>query len=341
MSLLEIINSPNRSETDLQKAFDILFNDRSVTSYINYVEYKDTLPALLDNLRMLSKSRLNSFEFCPFAFKCHYVVGMENEVSERMRIGKNLHLVNYQFWQNVKAEEILDWSKDVKRNLGKHVLKNYLKYIPPEDCDAEIYGLAEQFSQFEHERITAIYNAYGRTLDVTRRLVIPLAVELPVENYGNNLVGIIDRIDRTDNDAFCVIEYKYGKPKYVLKGYDRPRIMHELCFYDLLMEGNMAYVVKDEKTAVPIEDVLGLKPRFYYGAMLFFRDLYGTNGIMKLGNITRTNVRESIDNYWKMLDNGNFRPSPKYNYCQDKCDQYWELCEANPEWLEIENAIED
>jgi hypothetical protein len=337
-SLIDIINSGNRTEDDFEKAFDILFRrDGNVTSVAKYQEVRGSLPSLLDNLSMLSKSRLFSCEFCPFMFKMHYVAGVETEGNERMRLGKNLHLVNCQFWKSAKPNEILEWSNG---DLRKSILKRYLSFVPPEELTPEIYELSGKFAQFESERMTAIYNMHGQSMDVTRELILPLSVELPVENYGNNLMGIIDRVDRTDNGALCVVEYKYGKPKYVLNSYDRPRIMHELCFYDLLMEGDMVYVVKDEKTAVPVEDVLGLKPRFYYGAMLFFRDMDGTNGIVKLGNTARTNVRKLIDAYWEMLAAGNFQPSPKYNYCQDKCEFYWDLCELNPGWLEVENVMD-
>jgi uncharacterized Fe-S radical SAM superfamily protein PflX len=76
---LAIIRKMNRTEADRREAFEILFNKQnSASRHLKYEDIKD-FDKILDNLRMLSKSRLMLCRFCPYKFKCKYIFAFEPE----------------------------------------------------------------------------------------------------------------------------------------------------------------------------------------------------------------------------------------------------------------------
>jgi hypothetical protein len=336
---LEIIRKPRylRTEADFKKAYNILYrNDQTITNSLQYEDIIDFNP-ILDNLQLLSKSRFMKFEWCPFQFKCGYIMKIKDITERRIMIdGKNLHLVNQQFWEKgITLQDLLE----VKINdLPKLIYTKYRKLIPEENISTFLTQMISNFVWFETNRINEIFNEKEQTKETIERYVFPVANELAIENSSNNLMGIIDRIDRTTNECYAVIEYKYGKPKSMEKQWQKTKVMDELAFYSLLMQGDQVDVVCEDYHLENIEDFLGFKPLFYYGAMLFFQDIETTSRLYKIGKRKLRGVSKRIDRFWNCLDQGQFKPKPNQS-CHQWCSFYWDMCELNTEWLEIDNQV--
>lgn len=344
---LKIINKAKRTEADLRLAYKILYTaDKTVTNKIAFEDIED-FNAILDNLQLCSKSRLNGCSYCPFAYKCSYIVKATSYKKPRIMIdGKNLHLINQLFWDekvNYNFFYDIPYPNQIQGEqfIFKAIYKQYLKLIPETEQTDFIKKMASNFTAFETNRIVGLYNDLGKTKETIQRYVFPVANELPIENYTHNLMGVIDRIDRCSNDVLAMVEYKYGKPKYYnTNQYHKSAINTELGFYALLIQGDDVVIVVDENTTTPFRETLNLdiNPLFYYGAMLFFQDIEKTNQLIKINKRLLTATRKKIEYYWWRLDNGIFRPIPR-NACTEHCEWYWDLCEFNQEWLDIENSV--
>lgn len=332
---LEIIRKENRSAAELQQAFNILFkNDKTITETFKYSDIKD-FNKILDNLRLLSKTRLMLHRYCPFKFRMQYIMQQYSDEFKQIMIdGKNLHLTNQRFWKETVT--VTDFMNAT--NLEKMMYYNYKKLIPYSERTPFIEEMIKSFIWFESRRINQIYDELGKSKDVIQNYVMPVALELPIENWDNNLMGIIDRIDRTTNNCYAVIEYKYGKPKTMESVYDKQAIQTELGFYGLLVGGDKCYVVNDKSTLVPIKEYLGFKPEFYYGAMLFFQDIANTNELFKINTQILREADRKIKAFWSALDTGWFKPKRNIS-CTKVCEFYWDICELNNEWLDLDRIV--
>jgi len=342
MGALSIIHKNNRTEEDLKEAYRILFKaDKSITQHI---EYKDILDfnGILDNLRMLSKSRLLKCIYCPHQLKLKYIAKLPTIEEPRIIMidGKNLHKTDQLFWDTkVSVNDFMNAS-----DIEKMMYRKYMELIPKDEYTKFLDKMAQNFVWFESQRITDILSDLGKTKSVIQEYVFPVCHEVAIENWDLNLMGIIDRIDRMSNDTYCAVEYKYGKPKYIDNDYHATHIKKELGFYGVLPQGKNVYAIisttDGNHEAIPIKEHLGFKPEFYYGAMLSFQDIVHTRELLKLNIYILNGVKKSIDRYWKRLDTGMFNPLPK-NACFEWCEYYFDVCEVNKEWQEIEHIMDD
>lgn len=342
MSVLDIIRIPllkgrERTEKELRTAYRILYHaDKTVTNMFKY-EDVENFNETLDNLLLVSKSRLMGIRYCPFQIKMGYIIGLKSPETRVALDGSNIHLINKIFWNNkVKIKDFMRTN-----NIRKMMYRKYIELIEPDERSPFILKMADKFIGFETRRITQIYDEVGKTKEATERYVFPVANELMIENWELHLMGIIDRMDRLTNETFGMIEYKTGKPHYLEKANDKTNINTEVGFYGLLLQGNPLVVSEDKKgeaITTPLEDVLGFKPLFYYGCMLYLQDVKQTAVLFQITKRLLNTTMRQINDYWNRIDKGQFQPKPS-NACQQWCDYYWDLCEVNPEWLAIENAM--
>jgi hypothetical protein len=154
-------------------------------------------------------------------------------------------------------------------------------------------------------------------------------------------MGIIDRADHLTNESNALIEYKYGKPKY-FDTYKEVNITQELAFYNILVQGNAHCIQSKEgkDVLVPLKEVLGFEPKFYYGAMIFFQDFEETAKLFKIKSINMSAVKNQIKKFWDTLESGLYYPKPT-DACYTLCEFYWGLCEHNKCWKEIEKVIDE
>ena len=72
--------------------------------------------------------------------------------------------------------------------------------------------------------------------------------------------------------------------------------------------------------------------------MLFFQDIDNSARLYKIGGRKLAGVTGRINRFWNALDTGVFKPKPKPS-CHRWCSHYWDLCELNNEWLEIDKQV--
>jgi hypothetical protein len=340
LNALQIIQNSQRSQKEREYCFNTWFQKQN--SVANLLEYSDIpdFDNILNNLQLLSKSRLFLFLYCSFKFLIQYLTKLTRDMPKQIMIdGKNLHLCNQIFWE--QSAKIADFQfnitslsqKEIIEKLYKIIYNIYTRIIPENGFTKFIRSMVHQFCTFESSRIAGIFADVKNTTDNIREYVFPVATEIAIENWDKSLMGIIDRIDHLTNDSYAVIEYKYGKPKY-FESYKETQITHELAFYNMLVQGNPMYVKGDVLEYLP-ERLQGVK--FYYGSMVFFQDLT-TAFLFKIKQSHMNSVKNSIDKYWNALRNGYF-PTRANDACYEWCGSYWDLCEFNPEWLEIEKAM--
>lgn len=335
MKVTDIIQKHVRTESELRYVFETIFHSQNSVGKSLKFEDLPEFNKICDNHRLLSKSRLNLKRWCPSKFRFKYWAGISAEEPRQIMIdGKNLHFGDDYFWKHMKEDDLLHAS-----NVEHLIYSQYTKIIPAESRTDFINRMIDAWVYFEANRIKSLFRDLGQKLSVIREFVFPVATELPIENWDSNLMGIIDRIDRLSNGALAVIEYKYGKPKY-LDTSKASEITHELAFYNLLVQGkNQVYAVTDAG-CVPLAEHLGFKPNFYYGAMIFFQDVQNTAKLFKIKQIHMKSVLAEIKRYWDDMNAGNYKCVPN-DSCYEWCEFYWDLCEKNPEWEDIESLRMD
>jgi len=349
---LEIIRKEERTDEDLRVAFEILFHsDGTATREMRFDEVPD-MNKLLNSLQLCSKSRLLLCLMCAFKFKCSYLLKERGQLPEIARIGANLHLAGEFFWSDAdkraqrKITEVNHflWRKSLRSELlstpcdfnaiKRAIRRKYASLVPEQE--PRIGKLRDSFVDFEANRIFDLFSELGHTGNTFDQYVKPVACELPIENWGNGTMGIVDRIDRISNDAYAIVEYKYGKPKYFGINWQRRNIMKELCFYRILLEGKKVYVIEqDTHEATPLMELFDEKPLPYYGAMVFFQDIEKTALLKKLDSHSMRATRNALVGFWTRINTGSFNPTPIYGRksdCYDWCDHYDGLCEFNALW---------
>ena len=342
ISVIEIIekNEKDRTKDELLYCFDILYkSDNTVTKYLEYSDIPN-FNEILNNLRLLSKSRFFTFEWCPFRFKCSYIVKYRVESNLKIMVdGSNLHLNDQQFWESIKPDEFMIQNE----RIFEFIFHRCLSLIPiTVELDEFNIKMIKAFSGFESKRIIKIFEEKGQTIETIKKYVIPIIIETKIENWSRKLMGIIDRGDMLTNDTHALVEYKYGKPKF-WETYKEKAILDELAFYNILVQGKEVYAIekKDGKDiCIPLEEKLGFTPKFYYGSMLFFQDLKNTGHLFKITNSKMRGILTRIKKFWNAIETGQF-PAKGNDSCYQWCPYYWDLCEHNEFWKNIDRSVEE
>lgn len=300
-----------------------------------------TFEQMLLNLRLVSKSRMQTAQYCAYKFKLHYIVQYKPTIEKQiMEDGKHLHFVNDQFWKfGISVEDFLNCADD---QLAVMMYEKYMKFVPETEISAFILNMINAFIEYETKRILQIYAEVGKSAESIEDFVFPVATELPIENWDNHLMGIIDRIDRLTDGSFCVVEYKYGKPKYFDMQYQRRFIESELAFYQLLITGRKVYVVVEGNQGVPLPEYLELQNetlKFDKGQMIFFQNVAETEFRFNIIPSLIETVQRQIDGYWDMLETGIFKPHVS-DACY-QCEYYDGICEFLPEFITIDEAFDE
>lgn len=172
----------------------------------------------------LSKSSINLYNFCPYAFYLRYIKGKRGEPSRQMERGTEFH----------------DWAEDIYDKVDKEslkegessIVKEYKKHLPKKakiqsKRDVELY---KNFIDIEDKR-------WKNTDD--KDLFFPVKTEMFLTDKDLMYHGSFDRLDLYDDDEYIVIEYKTGD----FKEYKMSDYRFELFGYKHLIEKNLDYDV--------------------------------------------------------------------------------------------------
>ncbi len=153
-----------------------------------------------------SKSRCNSYKFCPVQYKKMYIDrSYISPPNYAMTLGSRFH----------------EFAETFMQVCHRYPTKTWTSFIHPEYTDQE-REMLEWFINGEISRYNTIEPVYRQ----------PMALEYKVLNHEYQIRGIIDRMDKLDEDTLMIIEYKTGK------SINKQSLQFEFGFYNLLLENN-------------------------------------------------------------------------------------------------------
>ena len=136
------------------------------------------------------KSTLMAYLKCPR--KAYYMaIHPEDVGSIEAQVGRMFHEYAYSFFDWVDVRELHDNDK----------------YSPiPQDTPIIVQRLCKAFLEFERKRLRKIVETYG--WDAVELFWKPVMREVEVKCPEYQMLGHIDRIDRTENGNYVIVEYK-------------------------------------------------------------------------------------------------------------------------------------
>jgi len=157
----------------------------------------------------LSKSKIKTFETCPFLFKLKYVDGtlQDGIKNDAMIRGIDIH-------------EMLD---------------TYFKPKSQEKTDIKIKDIKQLNEEIQkHPKFEEHREAISNFINFNERMsnIIPIYTEETLEDDTYNLKGIIDRVNMTTDGKLVLLDYKTGQ-KHPITDY-----RFELALYTYLFEVN-------------------------------------------------------------------------------------------------------
>lgn len=153
-----------------------------------------------------SKSRCNSYKFCPIQYKKSYVdKTYVSPPNFAMTLGSRFH----------------EFAETFMAICNKYPVDTWSSFIHPDYTEQE-QAMLTWFINKEIDRYNNIDPVYRQ----------PMALEHKVLNHTYNIRGIVDRIDQLDADTIHIIEYKTGK------SISKSSLQFEFGFYNLLLENH-------------------------------------------------------------------------------------------------------
>ena len=179
----------------------------------------------------ITKSSLNTFEYCRKQFEFSYIEGRKSEPTPVMIKGSIIHNSHEDFYN----------SFDIKKaeGLSRQDLYEYCMSLFPIDDFGDMY---QTMATFETERFLASegeidnFLPSGNEIKCNAQVIIPKDANPKFElsrNYVVHLQGIIDRVF-TEGEGFIPIELKTG----VWKDRKATNMRKEMAFYKVLMDND-------------------------------------------------------------------------------------------------------
>jgi RecB family exonuclease len=234
----------------------------------------------------LSKSAINKYLQCPYAWYLTYVKKIRPPPSKPMVIGIKVHEALCKFYDYVEPDR------------GSYEYFFDILTFLEEDDDCEIF--LDNFARFEAERYKYIKE---NNLD-WEKFFKPLYKEEKLKSKKYGLSGYVDRIDQVEPGVYAVIDIKTGK-------FNKNRISHmrrELCIYQIMAE-------EDDKVTVPVTHIGGYFPRTND---VFIEKIKPVS--MKATKKAIQKVKDGLAN-----DEFPMKPSPLCKWCDhiENCERAW------------------
>lgn len=171
----------------------------------------------------LSPSRLQDFQACPRRFQHASIDRIPQPATRATAIGRFVHYILEQIFKLDANERVADKTQTF--------LDDAVNNILTEDVRRDI-GLTEAtHSSFVREG-ESIAKSYFDMEDATSRTVVGIEQRLNVEIDGVPLVGILDRLDREEDNSLTIVDYKTGRapnPNYLSSVFANTELYAAMC----------------------------------------------------------------------------------------------------------------
>lgn len=181
----------------------------------------------------VTKSSLNTFEYCRKQYEFSYLEGRKQEQTPAMLKGTVVHNSYEDFYDNFNVSTV--------QKMEYNEIFDYSMGLFPIDDYGELYqNMAafetERFVKARESKLTDTFLPVGNEIRCNAKLIIPKDVNPKFtlqRDYTVHLQGIIDRIFR-EGDGYIPVELKTGGWK------DRKaaNMRNEMAFYKVLMDAD-------------------------------------------------------------------------------------------------------
>ena len=154
------------------------------------------MPPASDLASTLSASAIDRYQICPMQFKLEREWRIPAEVSAAVQYGASIHRVLLDYFNSVR------WD----RTLPEEKVINQFR----EDLAGEAITDKYQHDLYERQGVTQLKEFLSNH---AKPEVLHTEERFSVKIGETNLVGRIDRIDRANDGAVIITDYKTGKPK--------------------------------------------------------------------------------------------------------------------------------
>lgn len=255
----------------------------------------------------MSKSRVNTYQNCPYNFYLQYIRNFRDQETEPeegspLKKGVEIHKIFEDYYELPAAKSLEEPYEDSIFKLLRMFPLSKKAHLEDQDpTHQNLYHKINNYQQLEDEYKKHLSNfaAFNAAM-ISRKGVenyIPQYRELTLYNSEENFLGIIDRAEEREDGTFCVVDYKTGRPG-TLKKY-----LIELGLYKWLFE---------EETGKEVS-----------AAGIYFSE----NGKLRTTELNQEDVERSLSILHKTRDNIKANHFPRSigflcNYCSNRgvCD---------------------
>lgn len=181
----------------------------------------------------VTKSSLNTFEFCRKQYEFQYIEGRRSEPNAAMARGSAVHNSYEDFYNEFEMKKA--------EGMNENLLYEYCMGLFPIDDYGEVY---QKMSAFETERfmISKSAESLGNYLPVGNEIRCNAKLDIAKDansrftlqrDYTVHLQGIIDRVFQEGN-GFIPVELKTGQ----WKDRKQTNMRNEMAFYKILMDAD-------------------------------------------------------------------------------------------------------
>lgn len=238
-----------------------------------------------DDLRdgYLHKSAMFAYLECPRRFKYEYVWKTRVPAGLAAEIGKDFHEWTRTFFDRVDV-------RLMERMTYLQTYRYFRKFLPENPA---LLRMCEWFVEFEARRWSELRD---------RELWMPVFRERYFRSDTLKLAGFVDRVDRTIDGKYIVIDYK------TTKGFDKSKLRKELAFYVLLIQ-----------TANEVPEWFDRSKIHYIGII---NPAKGIVWYEELKKVTVTYLLKSLRKVREGIENGRYDPKPNgCAYCP-----FYDIC---------------
>lgn len=199
----------------------------------------------------MSPTRTNDYDWCPRSFEAKWILGLDMEVSEILKIGGDIHDILFAFYMTIQNSQkikylLLGAVQKGYSETKKFITEIYDGILPDEvKGDPILMGMVENYIKLDAGRIVNIEKYLKRSflLEDIDKYFIPVMFEQPFVWKETKKMGTEDRVDRMPpgyelvfhsvvkdrktkekiikekrfSVKFMVGDYKSRTPKYLLK----------------------------------------------------------------------------------------------------------------------------